>query len=120
VSQIEVLSMGGAIRRIPPQATAFPHRNASWLINIPASWRTAAQTEPEITWVRDTFAALQPHCAGGAYVNFMDRDEPAAAGAAYGATEHRLRTVKTVYDPDNVFRLNQNIAPAGLPHGDAA
>jgi FAD/FMN-containing dehydrogenase len=120
VSQIEVLSMGGAIRRVPPQATAFPHRNASWLINIPASWRTPAQTEPEITWVRGTFAALQPFCAGGAYVNFMDRDEPAAAGAAYGATEHRLRAVKAVYDPDNVFRLNQNITPAELPHGDAA
>jgi hypothetical protein len=120
VSQIEVLSMGGAIRRVAPQATAFPHRNAAWLINIPASWRTAAQTEREVAWVRDTFAALRPLCAGGAYVNFMDRDEPAAAGAAYGATEHRLRAVKAVYDPDNVFRLNQNIAPGELPHGDAA
>ena len=111
VSQIEMLSMGGAIRRIAPQATAFPHRNASWLINIPASWRTADRSEAEIRWVRDTFAALQPVCAGGAYVNFMDRDEPAAAGAAYGATEHRLRAVKAVYDPDNVFRLNQNVTP---------
>lgn len=111
VSQIEVLSMGGAIRQVAPQATAFPHRNASWLINIPASWRTAAQSEAEIGWVRDTFAALRPLCAGGAYVNFMDRDEPAAAGAAYGATEQRLRAVKAVYDPDNVFRLNQNVTP---------
>jgi hypothetical protein len=111
VSQIEVLSMGGAIRQVAPQATAFPHRNASWLINIPASWRTAAQSEAEIGWVRDTFAALRPLCAGGAYVNFMDRDEHAAAGAAYGATEQRLRAVKAVYDPDNVFRLNQNVTP---------
>jgi hypothetical protein len=113
VSQIEVLSMGGAIRRVAPDATAFPHRNAAWLINIPASWRTAAQTPAEVQWVRDTFAALRPVCAGGAYVNFMDRDERAGPGAqtAYGAALDRLRGVKAGYDPDNVFRLNQNITP---------
>jgi FAD/FMN-containing dehydrogenase len=111
VSQIEVLSMGGAIRRVAPDATAFPHRNAAWLINIPASWRSPADSTREIAWVRDTFAVLHPVCAGGAYVNFMDRDEPAADGAAYGQTLDRLRAVKAVYDPDNVFRLNQNITP---------
>jgi FAD/FMN-containing dehydrogenase len=111
VSQIELLSMGGAIRRVPPDATAFPHRTASWLINIPASWRSAAQTEREIGWVRDTYAALTPYCRGGGYVNFMDGDEQAAGQAAYGATLRRLQAVKAAYDPDNVFRLNQNITP---------
>ena len=96
VSQIEVLSMGGAIRRVAPEATAFPHRDASWLINVPASWRSAADTQREVAWVRETFAALQPVCSGGAYVNFMDGDEQAA---------------KAVYDPENIFRLNQNIVP---------
>ena len=111
VSQIEVLSMGGAIRRVAPEATAFPHRDASWLINVPASWRAAADTQREVAWVRETFAALQPVCSGGAYVNFMDGDEQAADQSAYGATLRRLQAVKAVYDPENIFRLNQNIVP---------
>jgi FAD/FMN-containing dehydrogenase len=112
--------MGGAIRRVSPDATAFPHRTASWLINIPASWRSAAQTEREIGWVRDTYAALTPYCRGGGYVNFMDGDEQAGGQAAYGPTLRRLQAVKAAYDPDNVFRLNQNIIPLsqdGAPPG---
>jgi FAD/FMN-containing dehydrogenase len=111
VSQIELLSMGGAITRVAPDATAFPHRDAGWLINIPASWRSPAGTDREVRWVRDTFAALQPVCSGGAYVNFMDHDEQAAGQVAYGGTLHRLQQVKAAYDPQNVFRLNQNIMP---------
>jgi FAD/FMN-containing dehydrogenase len=110
-SQIEVVAMGGAIRRVTPEATAFPHREAAWLLNIPAIWETAAEDAAEISWVRSAFAALQPHLTGGKYVNFMDTDEDAAVSAAYGSTLHRLQTVKRRYDPDNVFRLNQNIAP---------
>jgi FAD/FMN-containing dehydrogenase len=111
VSQIELLSMGGAIRRVPPDATAFPHRTASWLVNIPASWRPEAETAREIGWVRDSYAALMPYCRGGGYVNFMDHDEQAAGQAAYGPTLRRLQAVKAAYDPGNVFRLNQNITP---------
>jgi len=111
VSQIELLSLGGAIARVAPEATAFPHRDAGWLINIPASWRPPADTDKEVRWVRDTFAALQPVCSGGAYVNFMDHDEQAAGQVAYGATLRRLQQVKALYDPQNVFRLNQNITP---------
>jgi FAD/FMN-containing dehydrogenase len=111
VSQIELLSMGGAIGRVAPEATAFPHRDAGWLINVPASWRSPSDTEREVSWVRETFAALRPVCSGGAYVNFMDRDEQASDQAAYGGTLRRLRQVKAAYDPQNVFRLNQNITP---------
>jgi FAD/FMN-containing dehydrogenase len=111
VSQIELLSMGGAIGQVAPEATAFPHRDASWLINIPASWRSPHDTDREIRWVRDTFAALRPVCSGGAYVNFMDHDEQASGQVAYGGTLRRLRQVKAAYDPQNVFRLNQNITP---------
>ena len=103
--------MGGAIRRVAPEATAFPHRDAAWLLNIPAIWETAADDDSEIAWVRSAFAALEPHMTGGKYVNFMDADEDAAVSAAYGTTLQRLQTVKRRYDPDNVFRLNQNIAP---------
>ena len=111
VSQIELLSMGGAIGRVAAGATAFPHRDAGWLINIPASWRSPRDTDREIRWVRDTFAALRPLCSGGAYVNFMDHDEQASDQVAYGGTLRRLQQVKAAYDPQNVFRLNQNITP---------
>jgi FAD/FMN-containing dehydrogenase len=110
-SQIEVLAMGGAIRSVTPEATAFPHRDAGWLLNVPATWETAADDATEIAWARDTFAALEPHTTGGKYVNFMGEDEEAPALGAYGRTLDRLQALKAKYDPDNVFRLNQNIAP---------
>jgi FAD/FMN-containing dehydrogenase len=110
ITQIEVLAMGGAIGRVAADATAFPYRDAAWLINIPASWRDAADDEREIAWARATYAAVQPHLSGGAYANFMDADDEDAA--AYGRTLARLEEIKAVYDPENVFRLNQNIKPA--------
>jgi FAD/FMN-containing dehydrogenase len=67
--------------------------------------------------VRATFAALEPHLSGGAYSNFMGNDDARAATVAYGATLERLQQIKAVYDPDNVFRLNQNIEPATPPGG---
>jgi FAD/FMN-containing dehydrogenase len=110
-SQIEVVAMGGAIRRVAPEATAFPHRDAAWLLNIPAIWEMAADDEEEIRWVRSAFGALEPHVTGGKYVNFMDEDEDAEVSAAYGRILGRLQRVKRRYDPDNVLRLNQNITP---------
>jgi FAD/FMN-containing dehydrogenase len=110
-SQIEVLALGGAIRGVAPEATAFPHRDASWLINLPATWEDAAHDAAEIDWVRRSFAVLEPHLTGGKYVNFMGEDERGDAGGAYGQTLRRLQLVKRAYDPENVFRLNQNIVP---------
>jgi FAD/FMN-containing dehydrogenase len=110
-SQIEVLALGGAIRRVAPEATAFPHREATWLINLPATWEQPVNDAEEIDWVRRSFAALEPHLTGGKYVNFMGEDERLESGDAYGATLRRLREVKRVYDPENVFRRNQNILP---------
>jgi len=112
LSVIEVLSLGGAIRKVPNDATAFPHRGARWLINIAGQWHDPAATAREVAWVRETFAELQPHLTGGAYSNFMGDDDAQAASTAYGSTLARLREIKAIYDPDNVFRLNQNIEPA--------
>jgi hypothetical protein len=110
ITQIEVLAMGGAIARVAPDATAFPYRAVRWLVNIPASWRDAADDDREIAWARGTYAAVQPHLSGGAYANFMGVDDEDAD--AYVGTLARLAEVKAVYDPENVFRLNQNIKPA--------
>ena len=112
LSVIEVLSMGGAIDRVEPSATAFPHRGSRWLINVPGQWSDPADSEREVAWVRESFAALEPHLAGGAYSNFMDDDETDSAARAYGATLERLAGIKRAYDPENVFSLNQNITPS--------
>ncbi len=111
LSQIEVLAMGGAIAEVEPTATAFAQRDAAWLINIPAMWEDASDTDAEIEWTRRAFSALAPHLMDGRYVNFMDADDDPASSGAYGAVFERLRAVKRTYDPENVFRLNQNIRP---------
>ena len=111
ISQVELLALGGAIARVGQDATAFPFRHPRWLINIPATWRDAADDAREMAWARATYAAVKPFLTGGTYVNFMGDDEAEGAASAYGRTIERLEQVKAVYDPDNVFRLNQNIQP---------
>jgi FAD/FMN-containing dehydrogenase len=111
ISQVELLALGGAISQVAPDATAFPFRSARWLINIPATWRDPADDEREIAWARATYAAIRPHLSEGSYVNFMGDDEDDTAAAAYGRTIERLQQVKAIYDPENTFRLNQNIKP---------
>jgi FAD/FMN-containing dehydrogenase len=111
LSQIEVLAMGGAINRVPVDATAFPNRDVAWLINVPAMWEAVEDTEAEIAWARRTYKALEPHMTDGKYINFMGEDEGGDSTGAYAGTFERLRSVKRTYDPGNVFRLNQNISP---------
>jgi FAD/FMN-containing dehydrogenase len=111
ISQVELLAMRGAIARVERDATAFPFRDAGWLINIPATWRDVADDEREIAWARGTYAAIKPHLSEGNYVNFMGDDADDTAEGAYGRTLQRLQEIKAVYDPENVFRLNQNIVP---------
>jgi FAD/FMN-containing dehydrogenase/SAM-dependent methyltransferase len=118
ITQVELLALGGAIGRVDQNATAFPFRQARWLINIPATWRDAADDEGEIAWARATYTAVQPFLTGGTYVNFMGDDEEAAG--AYSGTIDRLQQVKAVYDPHNIFRLNQNIRPASVRISAAA
>ena len=103
-----VARSAGSHPRPPPSRTA----TRAWLINLPATWEEAASTGEEIAWVRrHASRRIEPHLTGGKYVNFMGEDEEADSGGAYGATLRRLREVKRAYDPDNVFRLNQNVAP---------
>jgi FAD/FMN-containing dehydrogenase len=64
------------------------------------------------TWTRETYGSLSPHLAGRRYVNYLDDDRDDAVRAAYGPNHARLAEIKRTYDPDNVFRLNHNIAPA--------
>lgn len=107
--------MRGAIARVCDDATAYSHRQAPFLININAMWTNPAESEAQIAWARDFWAAMRPYSAGGVYVNFLSNEGEDRVRAAYGdKTYARLAAVKQAYDPENVFRLNQNIAPSSV------
>jgi FAD/FMN-containing dehydrogenase len=102
----------GAVTRVGATETAVPHRNRGWNLLIPAVWADPADTEANIAWARDTFAAMQPYFGSGRWLNYLGDDQADdAIRAAYGPNYDRLREVKRRYDPDNVFHLNHNVAP---------
>jgi FAD/FMN-containing dehydrogenase len=102
----------GAVTRIGPDETAVPHRHPGWNILIPTEWTDPADTDANIAWTRETFAALQPYFASRRWLNYLGDDQADdAIRDAYGPNYDRLREVKRRYDPDNVFHLNHNIAP---------
>jgi FAD/FMN-containing dehydrogenase len=102
----------GAVTRIAPTATAFPHREPGFNLVITGEWLDPAEDEANIAWVRDTFDAIQPYRADAVYVNYLDADETDRVGTAYGPNWERLVALKRRWDPDNAFKLNQNIDPA--------
>ncbi|MGH3646908.1 MAG: FAD-binding oxidoreductase [Micromonosporaceae bacterium] len=115
-SSVPIFTQGGAVARVPEEATAYPGRAAAHDINVVAAWQPE-DPEPErhVEWVRDFWSALEPY-SQGVYVNFMSDESPDALSLAYGARKHqRLRALKRAYDPANFFRFNQNIQPAGPP-----
>jgi FAD/FMN-containing dehydrogenase len=106
----------GAVTRVPPEATAVPHRAPGYNLLIPTVWRDPATTDENVAWTRDTYAAVAPFRAEGRWLNYYADDEDAAAlDDAYGPNRRQLADVKGRYDPDNIFHLNQNIAPAVSP-----
>ena len=116
-SYAAMFHLGGAVARIPPAATAYAGRDVAHNIIIDAAWRpdeAGEYAEAETAWARTFLRALQPHRAGGVYVNFLDSDDDASrVREAYGDhTYRRLAEVKAKYDPANVFHHNKNIRPA--------
>ena len=110
-SDILVSQLGGAIRDVAPDATAYPHRDVTFLVTPGARWTNPAQDEACIAWVREAFATAAAHAAGGSYVNFIAETEGRERDA-YGVNYDRLAALKARYDPDNFFRLNQNVQPS--------
>jgi len=111
VTQLRVL--GGALARVPAAATAFAHRQSKIMANVAAFYTGPEDLPRRERWVADFTAALRQQNTG-AYVNFLADEDSARVREAYPtATWERLRAVKARYDPDNLFRLNQNIPPAG-------
>jgi hypothetical protein len=108
--------MGGAVARVPDDATAYVGRQVAYNIVVDAVWlpdESAEHAEAETAWARRFLQALQPHADGGVYVNFLDSDDDASrVREAYGdRTYRRLAEVKAKYDPDNTFHHNKNIQP---------
>jgi FAD/FMN-containing dehydrogenase len=111
--EIFIGHLGGAINRIPASATAYPHRDVEFVMNLHTRWRDPAQDQECIAWTRKIFDAAAPFATGGVYVNFMPEDETQRVQTgAYGANYARLAKLKAKYDPANLFRMNQNINPA--------
>jgi hypothetical protein len=112
VAQLRVL--GGAMARVPADATAFAHRASRIMVSVAAFYEGPEDKPVRQAWVEALSAALQQG-DHGAYVNFLLDEGEARIRAAYpGETWDRLVAIKARYDPDNLFRLNQNIPPASL------
>lgn len=112
-SEMHIHLMGGAVSRVPVDASAFPHRNAPFVLNLISRWHDPRQDEQGLGWGRETYAAVQEHTTGGAYINYLDDEGAGRVRDAYGdETFGRLQALKAQYDPDNVFHRNQNIPPA--------
>jgi FAD/FMN-containing dehydrogenase len=109
--EIFVGLIGGTANTVPPDATAYRHRDARFVMNVHGRWDNAEDDARCIGWAREFFRASSRYASPGAYVNFMTEEEGDRVAAAYGANYERLRQVKKKYDPANVFHLNQNIKP---------
>lgn len=113
MSMVQLRGLGGAVARVPADATAFAHRERQYLVAVIGLWLD--ETDDGTThrkWTQDLWEELKPHAAG-VYVNFLENEGDARIREAYPAgTYDRLVDVKRRYDPENVFRFNQNIKPA--------
>jgi len=110
LTEIACAQLGGAINDRPVDATAYPHRDAEFVMNLHTQWTDPDQDEECIGWARDMHEAMAPHATGGVYANFV----PEADGdqqAAYGENYDRLVEIKNEWDPENLFRLNHNVEP---------
>ncbi|GBQ03560.1 FAD-binding protein [Streptomyces spongiicola] len=112
---VQLRVLGGAMARVPADATAFAHRDRKILINVAAMYQEPEEAELHTRWADELTAALQKGVPG-VYVNFLAEDSEARIREAYPAgTWERLRAVKRAYDPTNLFRRNSNIPPADEP-----
>jgi FAD/FMN-containing dehydrogenase len=107
--------MGGVINDVDPEATAYTERSAKWMVSVDGNWHEPAEDEQVIGWVRDTWSQVHRLGTGTTYLNFTGLEDEATStcvASAYGRNLARLAEIKARYDPDNFFRLNNNIAPA--------
>ncbi|HEY8041918.1 MAG TPA: BBE domain-containing protein [Polyangiaceae bacterium] len=110
LTQVHLHHLGGAVARVPDDATAYAHRRAAFALNVVAAWTDPATTDRHVAWSRALHDAAAAHSSGGLYVNFLGDEGQDRVRAAYGEqTYARLRVIKREVDPENVFRFNQNV-----------
>ena len=112
MSGLAIVPYLGAVTRVDATATAFAHREPGYSLLIVAQWLDPRETEPNITWARETFEALHPYMANRSYVNNLTAEDGRMVHHVWGANYQRLVRVKRRYDSDNIFRLNHNIDPS--------
>jgi FAD/FMN-containing dehydrogenase len=111
LTQVLVAPGGGALSRVPDDATAMGHRQAPWNVHYLSMWADPADTERNVEWTRALAAAMKPWTTGGLYLNYIGDEGDERVRAAFGAKYERLQALKERWDPQNLFRSNQNITP---------
>jgi len=111
LSTMHLYPVNGAAARVKTDDTAWHYRNATWAMVISGIDADAAGKEAITTWAKAYWNALRPYVAGGAYINFMMNEGQENVKSAYGDNYPRLASTKTIYDPHNLFCVNQNIKP---------
>ncbi len=112
-SAVHIHHWEGAVKRTDPDATAFAHRDAPYVLNILGLWTARDDADKHTGWAREFSRAIQSFATGQVYLNFLGDEGEDRIRRAYGAEKYaRPVALKKRYDPDNVFRLNQNIKPA--------
>ena len=119
---VGLFQLGGAVSRVAERDTSYTNRDAAYSLIISSGWKDPSETDDQTKWVRAFWNAAKPFSTGGAYINFMSHDDGQdRVVESYGQhTYRRLADLKSIYDPTNLFRLNQNIKPsprsATTPH----
>jgi FAD/FMN-containing dehydrogenase len=115
LTDIVIWHHGGAMSRVGETDTAYGGRDAEFLVTAEANWTDPAQNDEAIAWAREVWDAMERFSTGGVYLNFpgLGEEKEALARAGYGENYERLQALKAEYDPDNLFRMNINIPPAG-------
>jgi len=108
---VQLRGLGGAMARVPVDATAFAHRDKAYMVTLVGACGELAEFERQRAWTHELWSVLQPHMSG-AYVNSLEDEGQSRILEAYApATYERLAAIKRQYDPTNLFHLNQNIRP---------
>lgn len=116
-ADIGILQLGGAVNRLATDDGAIGNRDVRFVVGLKGMWSPGERAADAYRqWVREVWQRLRPFATGGTYINFQMGDEDyARIRATYGANLRRLEELKRKYDPDNLFRVNRNIAPAAAP-----